>query len=395
MKLYRHQQEIINDNPLRCGIFWDCGAGKTITAITLVENNTFGNEKKLVICPKSIKDIWIGAISSYPNWLVMTKEEFRRDWKNIPMAEAVVFDEFHFFSGYKSQMHKNALNYVRLHNPRCIYGLTATPFLSSPFNIWAEAAILGYNWSWYKFYRYFFYEVIMGSRKIPMLKPNMESELSRMVNAIGRTVKLSDVFDVPEQIFQTEYFDLTNEQRQAINGLDDVNHLTRWTKTHQIIGGSLKGDGYVEDKYFKSEKLDRIKELAKEHPKLIVVCRYNNELEMLKSELLKIRPCEILNGQTKDRTGLIKRANNEKEFILLCQAAVSEGWECPDIPMMIFYSYDFSYKNYKQIMGRILRANRLKSNVYLSLVVKGGIDEEIFKTITIKKKDFDIEIFKK
>ena len=64
------------------------------------------------------------------------------------------------------------------------------------------------------------------------------------------------------------------------------------------------------------------------------------------------------------------------------------------ISVMVFYSYDFSLKNYIQIKGRIQRINNIKKNVYFSLVVKGTIDEDVFKCIQ-RKEDFDIEIYER
>lgn len=43
---------------------------------------------------------------------------------------------------------------------------------------------------------------------------------------------------------------------------------------------------------------------------------------------------------------------------------------------------------------QILRANKLKKNVYLSLVVKDSIDNDVFKCIQAKQ-EFDISIYNK
>ncbi len=72
----------------------------------------------------------------------------------------------------------------------------------------------------------------------------------------------------------------------------------------------------------------------------------------------------------------------------------SEGYELPTFPLMVFYSYDFSLKNYIQMLGRIQRINAIKKNVYLSLVVKDSIDSDVFTSLK-KKEDFDIAIYNK
>jgi hypothetical protein len=116
----------------------------------------------------------------------------------------------------------------------------------------------------------------------------MEPAVAQLVDKLGSAVKLEDCFDVPEQIYQQEYFELTKEQKDAIAGLNDVVPIVVWTKTHQICGGSLKGDQYVPTKYFKSEKVERLLELIKEHPLMAVVCRYNAEIDYLYKKSKKV-----------------------------------------------------------------------------------------------------------
>ena len=407
LKLYNHQKELIDKNPKKYLLAHGCGSGKTITSIKLVEKK---NEIALIICPKSIRHQWEEELDKHAidsnKWCVITKEEFRRDWNKISKYNAICIDEFHFFlgmTGYrkKSAMLKSLLSYIKKHNPEIIYGLTATPFLSSPYNLYAAWEILGLvptelkrKYEFHrKFKEHFFSMVNMGGRfPVPIMKKNIEKDIARMVNKIGNTVSLQDCFDVPEQTFITEYFDLTGEQKKAINNLEEEG-IARWTKTHQICGGSLKGDGYTENKYFNCEKTKRVSELAKEHDKLIIVCRYNNEINYLKT-LLKGVECLVVNGSVKDRHSIINKANTSKKCIVLIQAGCSEGYELPTFPIMVFYSYDFSLKNYIQIKGRILRANKLKKNLYISLVVRNSIDNDVYKCIKAKKK-FDIAIYNK
>ena len=138
--------------------------------------------------------------------------------------------------------------------------------------------------------------------------------------------------------------------------------------------------------------MDRIVQLAQEHKKLIIVCRYNYEIDILKKRLKG--DCEILRGDTKCRHEVVKRSEKKDKCIILIQAQCSEGYELPSFPVMVYYSYDFSLKNYIQMNGRILRANKLKKNVYISLVVKDTIDNDVFKCIQTKK-DFDVAIYDK
>jgi hypothetical protein len=243
----------------------------------------------------------------------------------------------------------------------------------------------------------------MGRLNVPVQKKKIngvptEQVIASVVKSLGSTVRMEDTLGdliMPEQIFETEYFELTKEQREAIASLTDLVPITKWTHTHEVCGGTLKGDGYTPDKFFKSEKLDRVLELAKSYPKFVVVCRYNLEIYRLEDALktsFKGIKVIVINGETKDVYRATQEAGRSDKCIVLVQAAVSAGYELPSFPLMVFYSLDFSLVNYLQVLGRIARRNNLKRNVYISLVIKGTIDEDVYKCIQ-RKEDFNIAIY--
>ena len=400
MKLYKHQQKLIDEAPDKHLLAWGCGSGKTLATIKLCHSYT-----TLVICPKSIKEQWIeefGKFDTLAGNLILTKEEFKKQAPTLEKYSAIIVDEAHFFFGMtgfrkKSQMLKSLLAYIKKHNPKKVYLATATPYMSTPYNIYAACEILGDPPNFKIFKDHFFNMVNMGRRfPVPVVKKGIEKDIASLVSKLGSTVALEDCFDVPEQTFLTEYFDLSPEQKRAIKGLEDEG-IARWTKTHQICGGTLKSDGYTKDQSFKSEKMDRILQLAEEHDKLIIICRYNYEHIFIKRNIISRttrRHISIIQGKTVDRHRVIKEAEESVQKIVIINAACSEGYELPSFPVMVYYSYDFSLKNYIQMNGRILRANKLKKNVYISLVVKDSIDSDVYKCI-MNKRDFDLAIYNK
>ncbi|MCP5375205.1 MAG: DEAD/DEAH box helicase family protein [Rickettsiaceae bacterium] len=103
MKLWSHQQKIIDLNPKKHLLAHEVGTGKTITAITLARNN---NQKALVICPKSIKQQWLEQVPE--GWQVLHKEGFKKMCNSggITHYNCLIIDEIHFFASYKSQLTK-------------------------------------------------------------------------------------------------------------------------------------------------------------------------------------------------------------------------------------------------------------------------------------------------
>jgi superfamily II DNA or RNA helicase len=322
-------------------------------------------------------------------YAIWTKEEFKKHLNGIPGYDAVVIDEAHYVSGIKSQLYKSVMTYMERHIPRYRYLLTATPYMSTPWNIYAIANILGRNWKYIKFKNYFFYSVKMGNKMVPMPKPGMEGEIAKLVKSLGSVVKMEECVDVPEGVHQCEYFELTGEQKECISGLEEWASIVEYAKFHRICGGTYKDyEGNIV--YLESEKLERVMDLIEQYAKLVVVCRYRSEIEMIRSKVKK--SCYVIHGDIKDRDSVIGEANESDNCVIILQAACSEGYNLPTFNQMVFYSMDFSLKNYEQIMGRILRINNPQKCVYRYFIVDKSIDSGVYQSM-MRKQDFNIAIY--
>ncbi len=395
MELYKHQLDFLNEAPNKRLLCWDTGTGKTLTAIEWAQFKAKGSQG-IVICPKALKENWNRNIPlmSKGNIHVLTKEEFKKVHKTLPNVAFVVVDEAHHFAGMKSALSKNLYWYLKKHNIENILFLTATPYRSSPWDIFVLARHLGYDWNYMDFKAKFFTEAYIYGRYIPKIRSGIEEDIAKLVGIFSNVVKLEDCVDVPEQTFETEYFALTKEQEKGKESITDVNPIVRYTKYHEIENGFVISDGYEETQEYECLKNDRLLELAETTDKIAIVARYNLQLDHLARVLGHLkRPIFMIRGDVKDRDAVVQKVEKSKKCIVLIQAACSEGYELPSIGLMIFASLDFSYVNYKQMCGRILRINKLKKNVYLHLV-SSGIDAEVHKSV-MKKQDFSLEIYAK
>ncbi len=394
LNLYKHQQDLVDKFPRRHALIWGTGSGKSLAAIELSRKT---RRDTLIIVPKSLKRKWEEDLKFYKfGATILTKEEFKKLSPNLEEYPCVVVDEAHYFFSQKSQMMKSLKAYFKKWDTPYRYLLSATPYRSSPMDIFIMSNLLGKPMSYPVFFDRFFYKIRMGRREIPVVRAGIEPEIAKLVKALGSTVKLEDCVDVPEQTFEVEYFDLTPEQKAAMKNVPDVLPIVRFTKYHQICGGTLKGDEYTESQSFMAHKKDRLLELVQSNDRVIVVCRYNYEIKVLQ-DLLRVysnHDISVINGEVAggERHKILEKFNKTNKYVLLVNAACSEGWELPECPLMVFYSLDFSLKNYIQILGRVLRINKLKKNVYVHLVVKGTIDEEVYKSM-MKKEDFHIQIY--
>lgn len=406
--LYDHQKRVLAENKAKHGLFYGTGAGKSRTALLLAEGKT------LVICPKQQREdkTWQDNATKFGikiDLTVISKEDFRRDWRTLGAYDTFIIDECHNNLGVQpevrqrkgvqipktSQIFEATLSFVRAHPPKRFYLCSATP-VGKPMNMWAIATLFGEKWNFFDFRAKYYREIRMGQRRIwiPNKSDELKERLANLVKKFGYTGTLNDFFDVPEQTHKTVYIELGDSQKQALKELsqNEADPLVRRARQRTIENGVLYGKKIesVDSKtdkmvsqttLYHSKKIDYILERAIEFPKMLIFANYTaqiNEIEKwLKEEGYKVL---TLTGQTKDRN-FLKEADKMDECIIVAQSSISSGYELPSFPCVIYASKSWRYVDYEQSLGRVLRANHLKKNLYIHLVVKGGTDEDCHKAI--------------
>lgn len=406
--LFTHQQETVDRLPKKRLLAYDTGTGKTITSISLVNNQQA--KSLLVISPKTNVEQWgielAKYINTYTTCIVLSKEEFKKQVKTLEQYDAVIVDEGHFFAGINSALTKALYWYLnKKYQIPVVYLLTATPYCSTPFNIYTLAKHLGYNWNYNSFKQKFFYYIPMGAKSVPVLRQGMEEEIADLVKEIGDTVdKKEAIENYIEPIDNVIKISLTKDQLEAIENVFDPVFIVRWTKQHQIENGFMYDTITEEEEEYNvlkahittydNNKLLEVLRLATIYEKFIVVARYREQLRVYEKELkAKGYNVLVLDGDTKDRQTVIDTANKFEKVILLIQASVSAGYELPSFRTMVFASLSFSYVDFKQILGRNDRINNVQENTYIHLVAE-GVDQDVFDCIQ-QKKDFTLAIYKK
>lgn len=404
---YEHQKRIQKENPRRKLLVWDTGTGKTYGSLFLAEQNA---NTILIVCPKGIRNKWERDIETIrveghlqsKTTKVITKEQFRKLWDSLDKYDCIIVDEAHYFSGMKSQMSKALLAYNKKWDMQYIYLLTATPFLSTAWNIYRLAQMMGIKWNYVEFYNTFFHKVRLGKyTNAPVVtkpRPNTEKKLADYVRKIADIVHMSDCVDIPEQVIEKEFF-LTNSQQKSLKkkvSEIETNPAVKYTKYHQIENGTLKGNEYADDEIVNADKHDYIMELINNNERIAIFCRYNLQilsLESIIAKRFKDREVFVISGQNKEANDEVaRRAEEADNCIVLINAHCSEGYELPSIGVILFASLSFSYKDYKQSMGRFLRINKLKKNVFTHLINEESVDEAVHSAI-MNKQDFDMEIY--
>lgn len=129
-----------------------------------------------------------------------------------------------------------------------------------------------------------------------------------------------------------------------------------------------------------ASRLQAVRGLMSDHPKLIVFYNFDYELELLRTLGDRVTTAEW-NGHRHEN---IPQASS---WLYLVQyTAGSEGWNCVETDAMVFYSLTYSYKAFHQAHGRIDRLNTPFTNLYYYVLKsKSVIDMAIWRSLREKK----------
>jgi len=409
MKLYEHQQRIIDDDPVKAGLWLGTGTGKTLTALLLARGSTLVIAPKTQVLDKNWEAEYEKLNLTFP-LRVISKEQFKILKPTLPQYDTVIVDEAHYFGGIEtktrwigpkgnkrqepktSDLYADLLDYIRIRPPKRLYLATATP-IRSPMSVLALGRLLGRKWDFYEWRSAFYFPV----QNFYLAKSDeaTQERLARACSSLGYTGRLQDFMDVPEQTFKKIYVDITPEQKEALKQirLEYPDPIVQIGKRHQIEAGVMTGNKFEDAKRIKNNKDQILLDLALEFPKLFIFARYKEQIkhyrEMFEKEGYKVI---TFDGDTKDRGEARKEAEEAKACIFIAQTSVSSGYNLPSFPTMVFASLEYSIVHRVQGEGRILRANALKKNLYIDLITKGGIDEAVYKNIS-NKKSFNEKLY--
>ena len=410
LTLFEHQRKIIEADPKKCGLFLGTGSGKTILALLLAEGKT------LVVTTKTVRDdeTWQKNLAKLDkhritSLKVISKEEARRDIHMYPYFESLILDESHTVCGlnpqivYKnkkgvpkmSQVFNAVWGYVKSQKPRRLYLLSATP-IRTPMAVLAHAWLLGKDWDFLKFRETFYFRLPMHGREIwsPKVTTVLKERLGKAVQGLGFTGRLEDFIDVPEQTFVEKHVPLTPTQISRIKQirLDYPDPIVRVGKQHQIEGGTLKGDRFNESEVFDTGKLEALEDLHEEYPKLLVFCKYTEQIELIANHFRKLKVTVLcLTGSTKNRLDLITQAESLSNCIVVAQTSISAGYELPSYRCTVYYNESYSTVDAQQSLGRTLRINNPQKNLYVYLL-SGEVDKGVRRALAIKE-DFNERIY--
>ena len=362
MKPLPHQQRIIDLNPNKILLDWSPRVGKTLPACIWIDlpeqrNNTF------IICKKSNKKEWIGMNTKAT---VYTKEEFKKQASTIKNPTAIVVDEVHNFGAGlfvkgRSELATTLYNLLKGY-PDCHFmGLSGSMVRNSPWSFHTLLCYLGVYIPWKEWRSEFFEQKQTHFQPYPIwvAKENWREGVYNYRRKYCDQVSLSQVVDnlPPVKPVVVEI-----KQEKYIKPKDEI---VTWTHEH------------------KHEQQNKHKWLIDlEYKKVIIVCRYTEQINDLATKLKEYKDVFILNGQTKDQGDVIKKAQESEECYFLVNSKMGEAWDGWMFDCMVFCSMDDAFVANFQMHERQRNIKNLK-DIEIFYLIGGKWDKKIYESFLL------------
>lgn len=393
-------------------LFYKPGKGKTypcIDAIRDIDKNKNGRAKVLILSTAdAIKNMWNAEIvpqNILPvNTVLMTFNSAILDKNKVDLLkikwDIIVVDECHKIKSHNSKTSK--LVYQLTKKSEYAFGLTGTPRGNSDIDIYCQFHNLNIsewgsiNYTQFvenccdvepQFFRGNCIKVPIGINK--KYKAGWERNIAQYSQRIDYTEE-DNMPDLSVNVIEFPYEE-TKEYRDAMDGVIQLSDyettmtkLTAIMKAHQIVNGFL----YYEDddgkrrthKISENLKLEWLKNNLCSNN--VVVYRYENDrkeiLEMLDEEGLTV-------------TEIVDEFKKGEAEILLLQCSRCESFNLQICNRIIFYTLDYSYIKYNQMLHRIWRIGQKEQCEIVILTFKGTVDEDIW--LTVKNKEVLADLF--
>lgn len=371
MKLRTHQARFIEQNPDRALLYWTPRSGKSLAAKLWIEHER-RSDAQVVVCKKSNKKDWVGYC---PSATVLTKEEFKKTSHTIERCSAIVVDEAHaffaplFIPKERSGMAESLYNFIRTHDPHVLL-LSGTPLTNKPASLHTMLCYIGRVFEW-KVFREKYYSLEYRPflpRPAWMPKKKWRHRADRILRKYADTVTLEECAPYLPPVTE-EIIPVTPGVYQYAEDEDES-----WVKDHRA------------EQY---EKGKALRELGEKYRKLIVVCKYIEQMEDLAKQLARDKPVYVLNGKTKDQEGTIKAAQEEPDCYFIVQESMGEGWEGYFFDALVFASMGHRWISWQQMYSRLVSLDHVKPRIYYYLLAEGDSwDRNIYHYVVEEGRDF-------
>ena len=301
-------------------------------------------------------------------------------------------DEMHKMKNPTAQQTKGFLKCL----PDCRIGMTGTPLMNSPMDLYVILKWLGYeSHAFYSFKQHYCVMGGYGGYEIVGYK-NLDQLTAQVREIMLRRLK-SEVLDLPEKIYVDDIVEMDGRQAvmykeveaglkaDYINGdIDLTNPLSALIRLRQTTGYP----GILSDEITESAKLDRMEEIVENcisnDEKVIIFSNWAQMTSVIFDKVAKYG-CGVITGETADsnRQAIVNKFQSDDtlKVIVGTIGAMGTGLTLTAATTVIFVDEPWNKALFDQAVDRAHRIGQKNNITVYSIMCKDTIDERIHNLI--------------
>lgn len=394
-------------------LYYKPGKGKTfpcIDAIREVDKSKKGKAKVLILSTAdAIKNMWNAEIVPQnilpENTVLMSFNSAIQDARKQSLLkikwDVLVIDECHKIKAHNTKISK--LVYSLSKYAEYVFGLSGTPRGNSDVDIYCQFHNMNIGeWGTISYTNFVENCCILDMKffggqciKQPIgIKDIYKAGWERNISMYTQRVEYSDEDNMPDldvnlvelpYVPTKEYLDAEQGVIQLSEYETTMTKLSATLKLQQAVNGFLYLTDNVEDKreiwhIERNKKLDWLRENVAFGVKTVIVYRFAADLEAIKQEFSEVYYTDNVD----------EFKNNSNKYILLLQCSRCESFNLQMCNRIIFYTMDYSYIKYNQMLHRVWRMGQNES-VRIDILTFGGtVETKIWNAVKTKQKFADL-----
>lgn len=335
-------------------------------------------------------------LASGAKWCLINKEGFLA----IPeMAwtvnwDCVILDESTFIKNPKAKVTRYFLKHFRDCPHRWI--LTGTPNPESDLEFWPQLAFLdGGAFGHRNFWNFRSADFQPDSRGFKwMPKPGVQQKINRAVAGRAFILRRKDVALATTKIKEVRWLELPKALRSTyskveadfeLEGNQTLWAMVKYSWLQRMVGG------FIDDRLVYHGKVDCLLELLTgelSQEQVVVWFNYNSEIRACSDALHKAKVTHRILWGAQDLPERLKIrqtfVDGSARILLVQQAVAQMGMDLSVSDTAIYYSMTPSFLAMSQTADRIVRVGKTSPLLYIYLVVKDSVDEDLYHAIVGK-----------
>lgn len=392
-------------------LFYKPGKGKTfpcIDAIRDIDKSKNGNARILILSTAdAINNMWKAEIEPQKilpkNTVMMSFNSAIQDKTKAQLLQikwdVIVIDESHKIKSNSTKTSKLVFSLSK--HCEYVFGLSGTPRGNSDIDIFCQFRNMHIS-EWGDItYTYFIDNCCILDQKffrgncikVPVgIKDQFKAGWERNIAMYTQRVDYDESDNMPNlnvKLVEIPYTP-TKEYLQAEQGVIEVQDyettmtkLAATQKLQQAVNGFLYLTDDIEDKrqvwhIERNKKLDWLNENLTDEP-TVIVYRFAEDLANLKKEFDLRKWTEVVDDFKKGKSNL-----------LFLQCSRCESFNLQMCNRIIFYTMDYSYIKYNQMLHRVYRMGQTKPVQIDILTFKDTVETKIWQSVQNKEKFADL-----